>query len=1156
MGTFPYRLKMGDGESAQLAWLRANASYMSAGLVGYLSAIGLLARGIIVNLLVTIPVLIALALGVAAVSISGWGFGVALTLALVVLVWVVVSPVMSRFRQVAMVRTTVKIGNESSVGSRIRNERAFGVLILLLGLAAAAEASSYFLDDFHFWTRERGLGFRDLASIGAVVLPLFAIAGRVLPKLAGTRRKLALAVTGVLSIVLPVLTVLLIADYLVFDVPGQTATRYVLIVGVGLWALMVLMLAIGLFMSAAFTRKFFLQAAAGLLLSLGALAAGALLADRHYYDDAQLNEELSDFAFGSAGVETKEVLDDRQKEIAKLASAAAARPPSALRDLDAFVEDSRHLGDSGEEVVNESVTQAAPATSVFADDGASPMNDLIDAIDQLLALPAGPTSADAFGQTLRAHVLSDGFTPSDELFRYTDEVFRLRRKLERLVPLYLAEDGDLSQAATTVMNEFNLNQLDSFYPLAAAEVQFSSRVFVDGEPIDTAMVESAEANGQTVDEIGTALVVAPGGPVEINGQFLPLVREFPLLAQGPQVEQLEMLDADFFTIAGLTSDVHLELARVALLSAQYPTLRDAAQDLRWQAFYSSATVAVMLALLLSAYGWLVVDPNRTSLHALYRDRVASSFLVGSDPKKPYELRIEPDHNLADIGRYELKSTAPYHLINCAVNLQASRELRTSGRNSDFFIFSKRFIGSEQTGFCRSSTMDKVMPEMSIQTAMAISGAAAAPNSGRSTSRALAAFMVFVNARLGQWIPNPGMLDAQHGTKRTPGYTVDDVIAEEQNDIARRWDNLNLDEKRSIDRGLLAVAFSGGGIRSASLNLGITQALEEAGVFPHIDYMSTVSGGGYLGAGISVGMRSVSPVRCPTSGTISVANEGTKQNVSIATNHDIHGPYEYPSSVALAVDDGQSVKAGERLVKARYATGDGADGAQAFSGGRGGEFGAQFYWRARPWTLLREMTGRLHEQGRSVNVSDGGHIENLATFELLRRKCRYIIVGDAEMDPDYAFEGLAILIRTARIELGADIDIDLTSLRPNNKGRTAAHFAVGTITYRGDAEPGVLLYLKSTITGSEPVDIAGYLAKNQAFPHQSTADQFFDEGQFESYRSLGYCIATDALASLPNRPAAFADIERWFTQLASDTNTETKGVGDTIDLTKENATVDA
>ncbi len=45
----------------------------------------------------------------------------------------------------------------------------------------------------------------------------------------------------------------------------------------------------------------------------------------------------------------------------------------------------------------------------------------------------------------------------------------------------------------------------------------------------------------------------------------------------------------------------------------------------------------------------------------------------------------------------------------------------------------------------------------------------------------------------------------------------------------------------------ALALSGGGIRSATFNLGLLQAFQHFGVFKSIDYLSTVSGGGYIGS---------------------------------------------------------------------------------------------------------------------------------------------------------------------------------------------------------------------------------------------------------------------------------------------------------------------
>ncbi len=49
---------------------------------------------------------------------------------------------------------------------------------------------------------------------------------------------------------------------------------------------------------------------------------------------------------------------------------------------------------------------------------------------------------------------------------------------------------------------------------------------------------------------------------------------------------------------------------------------------------------------------------------------------------------------------------------------------------------------------------------------------------------------------------------------------------------------------------MGLAFSGGGIRSATFNLGVTQAFAKSHLLSSIDYLSTVSGGGYIGSWLS------------------------------------------------------------------------------------------------------------------------------------------------------------------------------------------------------------------------------------------------------------------------------------------------------------------
>jgi hypothetical protein len=98
--------------------------------------------------------------------------------------------------------------------------------------------------------------------------------------------------------------------------------------------------------------------------------------------------------------------------------------------------------------------------------------------------------------------------------------------------------------------------------------------------------------------------------------------------------------------------------------------------------------------------------------------------------------------------------------------------------------------------------------------------------------------------------------------------------------------------------------------------------------------------------------------------------------------------------------------------------------------------------------------------------------------------------------------LANAIRRCRIDFGVEIEIDLTPI--TRKDKDAAHLVKGKIKYPGaDLPDGTLIYIKTTVTGNETVDIREYALANKTFPQQSTGDQFFDEAQFESYRKLGY-----------------------------------------------------
>lgn len=174
---------------------------------------------------------------------------------------------------------------------------------------------------------------------------------------------------------------------------------------------------------------------------------------------------------------------------------------------------------------------------------------------------------------------------------------------------------------------------------------------------------------------------------------------------------------------------------------------------------------------------------------------------------------------------------------------------------------------------------------------------------------------------------------------------------------------------------------------------------------------------------------------------------------------------------------------------------------------------QRHWRRNePGTgvmpLVNELLASVSTEHSFVHLSDGGHFENLGLYEMVRRKCRRILVVDASCDPEGLFEDLEGAIRKVRVDFGATISFkgELPTAQAAVKGKSCV--LVGTIHYRGDkpGEEGEIVYIKPALCGDEPVDIARFAsanaAKGKAFPHQPTSDQFFNESQFESYRALG------------------------------------------------------
>jgi hypothetical protein len=414
-----------------------------------------------------------------------------------------------------------------------------------------------------------------------------------------------------------------------------------------------------------------------------------------------------------------------------------------------------------------------------------------------------------------------------------------------------------------------------------------------------------------------------------------------------------------FGAVGFTLGPHRRAGRffLDLLSITGPVLIVA--SFLWLSHYvilnpSRPSVGALAVITTAAllYSTFILNINFASPHAFYRDRLARTYLTRAVDGDAAVQRCDPQP-LSGMNPF---GKAPYHLVNCAVNIPGCKDPNLRGRNADFFLFSKHFCGSPTTGMDSTANWEKMDWHLDLGTAMAISGAAAAPNMGTLTSVRYKFWLALLNIRLGYWLRRP-----------SAGHT-----------------------------GLLA------------------------------------------------------RFRPPTG------------------------------------------------------------------------------W----YYFLLELTGAMSEKTRYLNLSDGGHIENLGVYELLRRRCKFVVAVDGEADPQRSFGGLLTLTQLAKIDLGVTIEPDLADLRMERDGLGRAHFGLSRIDYP-DGSHGLLLYVKSSLTGNESEFLRKYRVDNPDFPHQSTAKQLFSETQFEAYRALGEHIATDLFRpDLVGEWNSAIGVQEWFRRLAS------------------------
>jgi hypothetical protein len=347
--------------------------------------------------------------------------------------------------------------------------------------------------------------------------------------------------------------------------------------------------------------------------------------------------------------------------------------------------------------------------------------------------------------------------------------------------------------------------------------------------------------------------------------------------------------------------------------------------------------------------WALLQPNANSLHRLYRDRLEAAFLPSDPSGKSQPLHMSQlDH-----------TKSPYHLVNCALNIQGSEYVNRRGRNADFFLFSKFFAGSAATHYVSMDKLETKVPDFDLPTAAAVSGAAISSNMGSASIRVLAPTLALLNLRLGYWMRNPNTIEREN-------------------------------------------------------------------VPPKLFY------------------------------------------------------------------------------------------------------------------LFHEMGGWLDEHSPYVYLTDGGHVENLGLYELLRRRCKFIIAIDAEADPGHNFRALVKLERYARTDLGIRLKlpwqrikaISTKTMNGEATGSAGPHCAVGVIEYAKDIF-GHLVYVKSSLTGDENDYVRDYAKRYSPFPHETTGDQFFSEEQFEVYRALGFHALYGFLSGRDGADCSSAELEKLWDPNAKD-----------------------
>jgi hypothetical protein len=520
-------------------------------------------------------------------------------------------------------------------------------------------------------------------------------------------------------------------------------------------------------------------------------------------------------------------------------------------------------------------------------------------------------------------------------------------------------------------------------------------------------------------------------------------------------------------------------------------------DQLWQVLGAVAIVAATRA---------VVDINRTSLHDVYRWRLADAYAVTRDAARE-KAPDERQRLFAEAARTRLSGLSgqdgPKLVIATTANINADR-----------------MVPPGRGGFCLAFDPDKVTlrgdpssdePNVEVDTTdyehllghtrftlfdvVAISGAAFSPLMGSATRSASRLMLTLTNLRLGVWMPHPVVVRKARAYLNQTDERLPD----------RRW------TKRTW---LLLLWY----------------------VLPHPSWY-----------------------RDPTKRSKRAQPAAAQKR---AAQHN-----------KRALSEQREAQLWAHVLKLRQNS--------RHDGRIRDRLQAAVCWRLMQPTLgllWAEAAGHTSYRATWVNVTDGGHYDNLGLVEALRRGAENVVVLDASGDSPHTWFTLGGTMATARADAGVDINIDPTAMVGDDesklaRGQVLHPWAEGTFTRRppqvepghqapdgrqtgnglaadashtpnghaADAPQGAdargadghraadghqatsgnLWICKLGWWDGAPWDVRAYAKGHSTYPCDPTMQQLYDGAEFDAYHELGVCSvaasATEGRLPLPLPP---------------------------------------